>query len=124
LLVGLVVGYAILIQALATPFLRIKAAELARLDEALAIFCLTGDAPDHDGPGERKTPHSHGLDCCLPCGRFDALGAPLFAVAFFRFEPAVARRSERIAYASPPGRAPPTALTSVLQPRAPPVSVA
>jgi hypothetical protein len=124
LLVGLVVGYAILIQALATPFLRIKAAELARLDDALAVLCLTGDGPDHDRTGERKTQHSHGLDCCLPCGRFDALDTPALVVALFHFEPTVGQRSERIRYASPQRRAPPTALTSVLRPRAPPVSVA
>ena len=122
--VGLFVAYAILIQSLASPFLRAQAAEQARLDGALGVICLSDGAPGHDEPGQRKLPHGHGLECCLPGLRFVALDAPALVIASFTFELPAEARSSLVDYVLPHSRAPPPALTPVLQPRAPPVSIA
>lgn len=122
--VGLFVAYAILIQSLASPFLRAQAAEHARLDGALGVICLSDGAPGHEEPGQRKLPHGHGLECCLPGLRFIALDAPALDVSPVTFNPPAEARTSRVDYALPQSRAPPLALTTVLQPRAPPVSIA
>lgn len=122
--VGLFVAYAILIQSLASPFLRTQAAEHAQLEGALAVICLSDGAPGHEEPGQRKLPHGHGLDCCLPGLRFVALDAPALVVSFVAFELPAEARSSQVDHALPQSRAPPPALTTVLQPRAPPVSIA
>ncbi len=119
---GLFVVYAILIQALATPFLKAKAAELVRLD-ALAVLCLSDGAPGHEEPGQRKVQHGHGLDCCLPGLRSVALDAPVLIVSHIVFELLPDDAFLPAQYMLRPVRAPPQALTSVLQPRAPPVSI-
>ena len=122
--VGLFVAYAILIQSLASPFLRAQAAEHTRLDGALGVICLSDGAPGHEEPGQRKLPHGHGLECCLPGLRFIALDAPALVISFFTFELPVEARSSQVDYALPQSRAPPPQLTTVLQPRAPPISIA
>lgn|GEM_PF-2381939 len=121
--VGLFVAYAILIQALASPFLRAQAADHAPRD-ALAILCLSDGAPGHKEPGQRKMPHGHGLDCCLPGLRFAALDAPALITSAVTFEQPAESCSSHVDYVLPQSRAPPPALTTVLQPRAPPVSIA
>ncbi len=122
--VGLFVAYAILIQSLASPFLRAQAAEHARLDGALGVICLSDGAPGHEEPGQRKLPHGHGLECCLPGLRLAAFDAPALVVSTVTFELPAETRSSQVDYARPQGRAPPPQLTTVLQPRAPPVSIA
>lgn len=122
--VGLFVAYAILIQALANPFLRANVAERALFENSLAVICLSDGAPGHEEPGQRKMPHGHGLDCCLPGLRFAALDAPVLVVSPLTFEPPTETVSRSAEYALPRTRAPPPALATVLQPRAPPVSIA
>jgi len=122
--VGLFVAYTILIQSLASPFLRAQSAEHARLDSALGVICLSDGAPGHEEPGQRKLPHGHGLECCLPGLRFAALDAPALVISTVTFEQPAESRSSQVDYALPQSRAPPPALTTVLQPRAPPVSIA
>lgn len=122
--VGLFVAYAILIQSLASPFLRAQAAEHARLDGALGIICFSDGAPGNEEPRQRKLPHGHGLDCCLPGLRLVALDAPALDISPVTFDPHAEASSSLAEYALPQSRAPPPALTSVLQPRAPPVSIA
>jgi hypothetical protein len=118
--VGLFVAYAILVQALAGPFLRAQAAEMARLPDALAIICLSDGAPGHSDPGERKMPHAHGLDCCLPGLRFVALDAPVLVTSQLGVEFAPAPPGHPVVYDPPLSRSPLSALVTVLQPRAPP----
>lgn len=122
--VGLFVAYALLIQALANPFLRATAAERAVLENSLAVICLSDGAPGHEEPGQRNMPHGHGLDCCLPGLRFVALDAPVLVVSLLTFAPPAETASRVAEFAFPRTRAPPPALTTVLQPRAPPVSIA
>lgn len=127
--VGLVIAYVILIQSLASPFLRAQAAEHARLDGGPGVICLSDGAPGHEEPGheepgQRKLPHGHGLDCCLPGLRFVALDAPALVISTVTFEQPAETRSSQVDYALPRSRAPPAQLTTVLQPRAPPVSIA
>lgn len=122
--VGLFVAYAILIQSLTSPFLRAQAAEHAMLDGALGVICLSDGTPGHEEPGQRKLPHGHGLECCLPGLRFVALDAPALVISSFTFELPAETYSSQVDYALPQSRAPPPALTTVLQPRAPPVSIA
>ena len=122
--VGLFVAYAILIQSLASPFLRAQAAEHARLDGTLGVICLSDGAPGHEEPGQRKLPHGHGLECCLPGLRFVALDAPTLIISSCTFELPAEARSSQVDYVLPQSRAPPPALATVLQPRAPPVSIA
>ncbi len=122
--VGLFIAYAILIQSLASPLLRAQAAEQTRLDGALGVICLSDGAPGHEEPGQRKLPHGHGLECCLPGLRFVALDAPALVISSFTFELPAEARSSQVDYVLPQSRAPPPALTTVLQPRAPPVSIA
>lgn len=120
---ALFVAYAVLIQALASPFLRAQAAELARIDGALAVICLSDGTPGGEDPGRRDIPHGHGLDCCLPALRLLTFDAPALAASPFTFELPAEAASLRAEYALPPSRAPPAALTTVLQPRAPPASI-
>lgn len=122
--VGLFVAYAILIQSLASPFLRAQAAEHARLDGALGVICLSDGAPGLEEPGQRKLPHGHGLECCLPGLRFVALDAPALVISTVTFEQPAETRSSQVNYTLPQSRAPPAQLTTVLQPRAPPISIA
>jgi hypothetical protein len=122
--VGLFVAYAILIQSLSSPFLRAQAAEHARLDDVLGIICLSDGAPGQEEPGQRKLPHGHGLECCLPGLRFVVLDAPALDISPVTFDPPAAASAFRIDYSLPQSRAPPPALATVLQPRAPPVSIA
>lgn len=122
--VGLFIAYALLIQALASPFLRTHAAELARLNGPLALLCLSDGAPGHEEPGQRNMPHGHGIECCLPGLRFVSVDGPALAVSQVVFEPPAEGKSREADYALPQSRAPPFALTRVLQPRAPPVSIA
>lgn len=121
--VGLFVAYAILIQALASPFLRAQSAELARLEGPLSLLCLSEGVPGHGEPGQRKMPHGHGLECCLPSLRFAWLDAPVLISSILIFVPPVAPPSYAADYNVPPTRAPPDALATILQPRAPPVSI-
>lgn len=121
--VGLFVAYAILIQSFAGPYLRAQAVEHARLDGALGVICLSDGAPGHEEPGQRKLPHGHGLDCCLPGLRCVALDTPQLIISFFTFELPAETRSSQVDHALPQSRAPPPQLTTVLQPRAPPVSI-
>lgn len=122
--VGLFVAYAILIQSLASPLLRAQAVEQTRLDAALGVICLSDGAPGHEEPGQRKLPHGHGLECCLPGLRFVALDAPALVISTVTFEMPAEARSSQVDYVLPRSRAPPPALTTVLQPRAPPFSIA
>jgi len=121
--VGLLAAYAILIQALTTPFLRTEAAELARLDGTLAILCFGGMTTDHDTPEGGKSPGGHGLDCCLPGARPVVLDVPALVPASLAFGLPEALPGYRLVYALVQGRAPPASLTAVLQPRAPPISI-
>lgn len=118
--VGLLVVYAVLIQALAAPFFRARAVELARLDAALAILCLTDTPADGHEPARPGLTKGHGLDCCLPGAREIALDAPVFLVTQLTPDLAPERVSRPLAFELPQGRAPPYALSRVLQPRAPP----
>lgn len=115
--VGLVVAYVILIQALASPFLQVQAAEKARFGGAMAALCQTDGVPQPDAP------HGHGLDCCLPGARFAGLDQPFLLPHALVFPTAADEISRRVAYVRPQSRAPPSALTLVLQPRAPPISI-
>ena len=121
--VGLFVAYAILIQVLASPVLRAKATVLAQHEAQLAALCLSERAPGHDEPGQRKMPHGHGLECCLPGLRLVAFDAPTLVASVLTFEPPADAPSLAAEYALPRTRAPPGALMTVLQPRAPPVSI-
>jgi hypothetical protein len=123
-LVGLVVIYAILVQALASPALQARMLADTGIARALAFHCLPGEGPDGSDPDNRPSSHLQCLDCCLPGGRFLTLDLPVLATSIIRFEPAA--RQVRLAryFTLPQGRAPPAALTCALQPRAPPVFLA
>jgi hypothetical protein len=121
--VALFLAYALLVQALAGPFLSAQALGLAGSDGALAQLCLGNAAPAHETPGSPGMPGGHGLECCLPGLRLAALDAPALVATLFLFAPPTDALTQPAAHARPQTRAPPASLVAVLQPRAPPPSI-
>jgi len=118
-LVASLVAYALLIQTLALPFAQVRAQELARIDASLGVICMV-DGSD-SAPSDRSTRdhHHNGVDCCLAACCASFAGPAIVATSDISLPALLTTTSLFKPDANGP-RAPPAALLSQLQPRAPP----
>jgi len=117
--VGLILAYAVLVQSLADPLLRLRAGDGASLAGAIAILC----ASDHGANGEQPaSPGQHGAHCleCCVLGCRPVLDAPPWrAAALLALENAT-RTAAPVEYHALHAASRHAAHRRVHQPRAPP----
>lgn len=119
-------AYFLAAQTVLMPLSRAKAYELAGLDPAYGVLCLTQETgsthspTEMEGEKEDTSNHPHELGCCLPGGRY-VLDAPVLHVSLF--EPVLEdiRFGQPVLYILPQGRAPPAITATPAQARAPPL---
>lgn len=121
LIVAALIAYAVLVQALASPVLRIKAAWPGGMSVA-GILCLTGADSDQLPSTPHRAPHGHGLECCLPGLRSVLLDAPMLVVSLAGLPQPSHTRWQPAGFTWVEAQAPPKALATSLQARAPPQS--
>ncbi len=102
------------------PVAHAKAAEIAGLNAALSVLCLTGDQGSDKNDNGTDNSHPHNLGCCLPGGRF-LLDAPALVASGIVVFLAPVLIQQNVKYILPEGRAPPAITATPSQSRAPPI---